>query len=149
MEKYWKYLQGNEQTMKRFFMAVIEAVEDMKERDEEAYYKSFFTIHESIFGKHFNEDLAKKAVSEMENVDGTTGEHWSMQQTNSLLASQNLDYNKCDFYYVVNMLYSDFSNVLGNDASMYLKMAKAYMDDPDACEGEGKAYCLWKSRFFE
>ena len=147
MEEYWKYLQGNETTMKKFFMAVIDAIEEMKDRgDEYAYYKSFFTVHESIFGKHFNDTLAKKAVDEMTNIDGTTGEHWSMQQTNSLLASQNLNYNKADFYYVVNMLYSDFSEVLGNDASMYLKMARAYLDDPDA--SKDKAYCLWKARFF-
>lgn len=146
MEGYWKYLQGNEQAMKRFFTAVIEAIKEMEDRDEEAYYKSYFTVHESIFGKHFSEELAKKAVDEMDNADGTTGEHWSLQQTNSLLTSQNLSYNKYDFYYVVNMLYSDFSNVLGNDASMYLKMAKAYMDDPDA--SEDKAYCMWKARFF-
>lgn len=146
MEEYWKYLQGNEQAMKKFFMAVIEAIEDMKDKDEYAYYKSYFTVHESIFGKHFNDTLAKEAVDEMTNADGTTGEHWSMQQTNSLLASQNLNYNKADFYYVMNMLYSDFSEVLGNNASMYLKMARAYLDDPDA--SKDKAYCLWKARFF-
>ena len=46
----------------------------------------------------------------------------------------------------MNMLYSDFTGVVGNDANIYLKMAKAYIDDPDA--SEGKVYCLWKIRFF-
>ena len=44
------------------------------------------------------------------------------------------------------MLYSDFSDVVGNDTSLYVKMARAYLDDPDA--SKGKAYCLWKARFF-
>lgn len=132
--------------MKKFFTAVVDAVEDMKDKDKYAYYKSYFTIHESIFGKHFNEELAKKAVSEMDNVDGTKGEHWNLQQTNSLATSAGAIYDKYDFYYVMNMLYSDFSDVLGNDANMYLKMTKAYLDDPDA--KKEKAYCLWKARFF-
>ena len=127
-------------------MAVIDAIEDMKDKDKYAYYKSFFTIHESIFGKHFNEELAKKAVSKMSNVDGTTGEHWTLQQTNSLATTNGAMFDKYDFYYVINMLYSDFSEVVGNDANTYFKMAKAYLDDPDA--SEGKAYCLWKARFF-
>ncbi len=145
MEEYWKYLQGNEKLMKNFFMAIVEAIKAMKDKDKYAYYKSYFTVHESIFGKHFNEELARKAVREMGNVDGTTGEHWTLQQTNSLVASNNLTCNKYDFYYVINMLYSDFSNVIGNDANIYMKMSVAYIDDPDAVEG--KAYCLWKSRF--
>ena len=146
VEDYWKYLQGNESVFKNVFIAVAKAVDDMKGKDNYAYYKSFFTIHESIFGKHFNEELAKHAVSEMVNVDGTSGEHWTLQQTSSLLTSQGLNYNKFDFYYVVNMLYSDFSDVVGNDTSLYVKMARAYLDDPDA--SKGKAYCLWKARFF-
>ena len=146
MEEYWKYLQGNEQTTKNFFMAVVEAIEDMKERDKDAYYKSYFTVHESIFGKHFSEELVKRAVSKMVNADGTSGEHWSMQQTSALASSNGVNANKYDFYYVMNMLYSDYCEVIGGDANTYLKMAKAYLDDPDA--SKDKAYCLWKARFF-
>ena len=146
LKDYWKYIQGNEQNMKKFFEAVIEAVEDMEEKDKHAYYKSYFTIHESIFGKHFNEELVKWAVSKMENVDGTTGEHWTIQQTTSLATSQGVNINKFDLYYVMNMLYSDFSEVIGTDATIYLKMAVAYINDPDA--SKDKAYCLWKARFF-
>lgn len=146
MQEYWKYLQGNEELMKKFFMAVSEAIEDMKDKDEYAYYKSYFTVHESIFGKHFNEELAKRAVSEMVNADGTKGEHWTIQQTNSLATTNGVTYDKYDFYYVMNMLYSDFSGVVGNDVNTYFKIAKAYIDDPDA--SEGKAFCLWKARFF-
>ena len=132
--------------MKKFFDAVIDAIEDMKKKDKFAYYSSCFTVHESIFGKHFSEEMALDAVSKMVNADGTSGEHWSLQQTNALLSSNALNYNKYDFYYVINMLYSDFCDVVGSDSNTYFKMAKAYIDDPDA--SENKAYCLWKARFF-
>lgn len=146
MEEYWKYIKGNDKVMHDVFMAVIKAIEEMKETNKQAYYTSFFTIHESIFGKHFNEELAHKAVEAMENVDGTKGEHWTLQQITSLLANPGITLNRYDMYYVMNMLYSDFSNILGDDGNMYFKMAKAYIDDPDA--SNTKPYCLWKARFF-
>ena len=146
LENYWKYIDGNEKIMKDFFIAVIKAVKNMEEIDKHAYYVSYFTIHESIFGKHFNEEMAKYAVSKMVNVDGTKGEHWTLQQINTVVTSNNLSYNKYDLYYVMNMLYSDFSEVVGTDANIYLKMAKAYIDDPDA--SEDKAYCMWKAKYF-
>ena len=146
MENLWKYLQGNEQLMKNFYDAVMNSIKDMEKGDKKAYYSAYLTVHESIFGKHFSEELAKKAVSKMENTDGTMGEHWTLQQTNSLLSSNGENYNKYDFYYVLNMLYSDFAGVIGNESGTYFKMAKAYLDDPDA--SSNKAYCLWKARFF-
>lgn len=48
---------------------------------------------------------------------------------------------KADWYYVMNMLHSDFVEVLGNDTSNYVRMAKAYMCDPDAAES--KVFDLW------
>ena len=48
-------------------------------------------------------------------------------------------------HYLMNMLYSDFEGVLGDNADLYLKMACAYIDDPDA--DEGKVFRIWKSRY--
>ena len=48
---------------------------------------------------------------------------------------------KADFYYVMNMMHSDYADVLGSDVGTYVKMAKAYMEDPDAAEG--KVFCTW------
>lgn len=43
------------------------------------------------------------------------------------------------------MCQSDFEEVLGDNADTYLKMACAYIDDPDA--DEGKVFRIWKSRY--
>ena len=42
-------------------------------------------IHCIAYGPHFDEHLAKKAVSEMKNVDGTTGEHWTVEETTRVM----------------------------------------------------------------
>lgn len=35
--------------------------------------------YEAEHGPHFNEEHARKAVSKMENEDGTRGPHWSAE----------------------------------------------------------------------
>ena len=43
-----------------------------------------------------------------------------------------------DWYYALNMIYSDYVVVIGNTPSTYISLAKAWMNDKDA--GLGKAY---------
>lgn len=52
----------------------------------------------------------------------------------------NIDeYEYADFYYVINMFYSDYKRVfekLGiNNTEAYIKMTEATLTDPDAPEG--------------
>lgn len=37
--------------------------------------------YEAEHGPHFNDEHARKAVSKMENEDGTRGQHWSLEET--------------------------------------------------------------------
>lgn len=99
----------------------------------------------NLYRCHFDTILAHCAVSKMENVDGTWGEHWTSDQTKSLLTGNKLDINEWDFYYLMNMLYSDYQEILGADANNYVKMSIAYVDDPDA--DKGKVFRIWKSRY--
>lgn len=92
---------------------------------------------------HFDEHLAKKAVAEMENVDGSSGEHWTLEDTTKVMEQNGIKANKYDWYYLMNMLHSDYSKIWGDDVAQYVKFAKAYIEDPDA--GEGKVFCLWKA----
>ena len=40
--------------------------------------------YEAEHGPHFNEEHARKAVSKMENEDGTRGPHWSVEETTAM-----------------------------------------------------------------
>lgn len=146
MQEYWEVLKNDALKMKCFFDYVVKSTEDMKADNPNTYWKIRFDIHQCLFGKHFDKSLANEAVSEMKNVDGTHGEHWTKAQTDSLISANKLQVNACDFYYVMNMMYSDYKEILGNDANTYVKMSLAYIEDPDA--GDGKVFNLWKSRFF-
>ncbi|MCD7811999.1 MAG: hypothetical protein LUG91_09180 [Ruminococcus sp.] len=141
--EYAEQIVGDEAKEKEFKHIVCEAMEKIRKSSPEEFYSTMYKLHCLVYGPHFDEHLAKKAVAEMRNVDGTSGEHWTIQQTNSLAMQHNIK-EKYDFYYVINMLHSDFSEIIGNDNSTYAKLAKAYMCDPDA--PEGKAFRLWFSQ---
>lgn len=93
-------------------------------------------LHELDCGPHFDTDIAIKAVTNMENVDGTTGPHWAFAEVEKEAQKRNIDH-PADLYYAVNMLYSDLYNILGKDLDKYIAVAKAlYWDDPDMPEGK-------------
>lgn len=56
--------------------------------------------YEQEHGPHFDEVMAHKAVSKMENEDGSRGPHWSIEETTAEEISQGnryfIYYNKCD-----------------------------------------------------
>lgn len=40
------------------------------------------------------------------------------------------------------MLYSDYYNVLGSDTAIYVKLSKAWFEDPDVSEGKAYRYYM-------
>ena len=108
------------------------------------YWDIIGELHELVNGEHFDESMAIWAVSQMKNEDGTMGAHWTETDTSSVAASEGISFdkfNRWDFYYVLNMIYSDYYNVIGSDTNMYIKMANAFLSDKDA--PEGKAWKYW------
>lgn len=146
MHRYKDYLEkiaGNTAKEVELKEIVCEALEKFKRYCPEEFYGVMYKIHCVAYGPHFDEQLAQLAVSRMKNVNGTTGEHWTFEQAARLAEQQNIDC-VADFYYVINMLYSDFEKVLGSDVATYAKLAKAYISDPDA--QDGKAFNIWASQ---
>lgn len=132
LKHYYEAAKGNEEKL-REIMNILEAA--VCRLDDEDYLQVMCKLHEIVCGPHFDECIAKEAVAAMRNVDKTKGAHWTMEQTNQFAAQCGIK-EKCDFYYVMNMLYSDFSEVLGREDNTYMKLTKAYICDPDAEPGK-------------
>lgn len=68
--------------------------------------------YEAEHGPHFNEEHARKAVSKMENEDGTRGPHWSVEETTTLANQYGVSlgnrFNRYDWFVALNMVYSDY-----------------------------------------
>lgn len=66
-----------------FISRIIKSINAMRERLK-------IERHEAMYGPHFNEECALKAVSKMENEDGSRGEHWSLEETTSIMLFSQL-----------------------------------------------------------
>lgn len=70
--------------------------------------------YEAEHGPHFNEEHARKAVSKMENEDGTRGPHWSVEETTALASQYGINlgsrFNRYDWFVALNMVYSELSS---------------------------------------
>lgn len=141
LREYMTAIEGNHAKEEEVYEALWWGICKLKHHDEDDFDKMMMMVHCIVYGPHFDEIMAKMAVSQMENVDGTHGEHWSFEQVRSVASQHNIK-EVADMYYALNMLYSDLSGVFGGDVGTYIKMAKAlYFDDPDM--PKGKLFKQW------
>lgn len=141
LREYMKVVDGDHAKEEEIYEHLWWGLCKLEHHDEDDFDKMMMKVHCVVYGPHFDEPMAKMAVSHMHNVDGSTGEHWTWEQTTGV-ANQYGIKHYADWYYALNMLHSDLSNVMGGDANTYAKMAKAlYFDDPDM--PEGKLFKQW------
>ena len=77
----------------------------------------------------------EKWMENLENADGSHGGKFSKEQIRRVTDQHGVKFQKYtedEFQAAVNMMYSDYCKVLGSDVGIYVKMAREFMDDPDA-----------------
>lgn len=108
--------------------------------------------YESQHGPHFNEEYARKAVSKMQNEDGSRGPHWSLEETTQFASQYGISlsnrFNRYDWYVALNMIYSDYYKVImqitnSNNVKHYIEFAKAWLNDKDIDEGKMWYYFIY------
>lgn len=117
----------------------------LKHSESDLYNEIVNSLYIECYGEHFSEWLATKAVSEMKNADGSSGEHWTINQIDDVIRQYNLKsecYNRWDVYYVMNMYFSDYGNIFGGDTNTYIKLTKAWFEDIDVSEGKSYRYYM-------
>ena len=121
------------------------AIKPLKYSDKEVYDVVVDKLYIECYGELFSDWVAEKAVENFKNVDGTEGAHWSVEQIDDVIRQYGIKcigFNRWDLYFVMNMLYSDYYNVLGSDTATYVKMSKAWFEDPDVSEGKAYRYYM-------
>lgn len=90
----------------------------------------------------------KKWEKNLENADGTKGKKWDVEQIRQVAQQHGIrfeEYSPELLTAVANSLYSDYCKVLGADMMIYVKMAKAFLEDDDFDgEPEEKAMLYYK-----
>lgn len=122
-----------------------EIMDDYKERCPEKYKEFKNKLYVLMYGYHFNAELLDEAYEYMLNDNGTNAPKWSVDETESLLKQNSVqmsNYNKYDWNYVMNMLYSDYCQLLGETTNSYVNLAIKFLDDQDAPNGKALRYYL-------
>lgn len=85
----------------------------------------------------------KEWAKNLKNSDGSSGAHWSMEDTETVRKARNI--NDCkpeDFWITMNMMYSDYQGVAkkyGIDKpEFYADMARGFLTDKDSKQGREK-----------
>lgn len=127
--------------------------EDMRDsgrgRGHERYMEDFEDSRD--YHQHHPIKLSKSDMNRwkhmMQNVDGTQGEHFDMEQV--MHAAEKLgirfdSFNEREFCLAMNMIYSDYGRVIhkycqpDKELIVSAELAKAFLDDPDGPEPSEK-----------
>lgn len=90
-------------------------------------------IDEQIDGCHIKkEKMYDEAVELLKNPDGHYGAKWSEEdiERKSGIDFNHKKYTILDYVYTVNMMYSDYGDII-KDPDLIFKMAKNYLEDDD------------------
>lgn len=122
---------------------VHEFIYKLKTEDPDIYKEAEMDLYEKVYGPHFTEWMLEDAVKNLKNEDGSTGPHWSVEDTDAVAREAGISfvcYNKYDWNFVMNMIYSDYYGVIPNDLSYYIKLSKKFLNDMDAPKGKALIY---------
>ena len=139
-------MSGNDDQMRDLKEVLVDTITYVKNNDENIYNKIECDLYEIAEGKILTEEKAKEWVSKM-----IPRAKWTLNDVKQLALRYQLNMPIVPAYVIMNMMYSDFSDVLGeNDTNeiieRYIKAAEDWYYDEDASHTEDeKLYCYWKN----
>ena len=93
----------------------------------------------------FDRETAMQSAERMQNADGSTGQHWTMEQTTAVAESMGIQapvVTRWAWGVAMNMMYSDYYPVAVefglNRPEFYAALAKAFLLDKDGPGPERK-----------
>ena len=129
---------ATEEDMEMLTVKTDKFVEEVREHHPDLVEHYLMKV-DLILNPHFSKETSKYAVSKLKNKDGTTGEHWNYETTTKVLEGKGYDFKHCDWYYVLNMIYSDYYKS-GRSDETYIEMAYDFLADEDAPAHKMKRY---------
>lgn len=97
-----------------------------------------YAMHTGTIPKKLTEDQYKEWMRDLANADGTSGPHWTMEQTKQVQQKANMtDIDPWVFYVAMNASYSDLCEFFKkhglDDAMAYAEYVEAFwIDDEDS-----------------
>lgn len=107
-------------------------------------------FRESTKMMNFTREDAEAWAAKMQNADGTTGPHWTMEQTSAVADASGAghDIPHWVFGVTMNMMYSDYYDVARkfgvNVPEFYAELARAFLMDKDGPGPEEKLCAYYR-----
>ena len=120
--------------MEKLSDILVEIIYSMKELHHDKYKHYKMCLYEMAYGKTVSNEMREEIVEHI-------GEHWTLEETESVRSKYGYsDILPNEFNVVMNMAYSDYSNLFGDDIDMYANFSKLFIKDEDAKEGKVFTY---------
>ena len=134
-----------QEAMEKTIKIFDELMKDLKTSHPDYYEKLLNKLYVVANGYHFNQATLDEAYEHMINDDGSKAPKWSLAETTQVAKSNGIvmdKFNEYDWNYVMNMLYSDYREVLGDSVSNYVRMGHKFLKDKDAPDGKAYRYYM-------
>ena len=101
-------------------------------------------------GEKLSREKAMRWAERMQNADGTTGPHWTMEQTSAVADASGVgkDIPRWAWGVTMNMMYSDYYDVARkfgvNVPEFYAELARAFLMDKDGPGPEEKLCAYYR-----
>ena len=134
---------GKKEDMDALSTMLQDVLYEIKNYDYDKYCDYKMELYEMAYGKTLTREIAEDWVNNMNPPS-----KWSFETTSAVKKQYGLTtIDDVSFYVVMNMLYSDMSNVLGSgddteSVSRYVQATRDWLNDEDV--GKDKLYNYWK-----
>lgn len=132
--------------MEKLKTLLVDTITYLKGTDYDKYEDIECKLYEIVEGKKLTEEKAIEWVESM-----IPKARWTLEEIKDLKTKKEINVPDIPTYVIMNMLYSDFGDVLGEemtDATIdkYIKATEDWYYDEDAIKTEDeKLYCYWKN----
>lgn len=121
---------GKQEDMDKLSEILVEIIYKMKEPHYDLYKHYKMCLYEMAYGKVISNEMREEIVEKI-------GEHWTLEQTEQVKKDYGYeDIPANEFNVVMNMAYSDYSNIFGDNLDMYANFSKLFIKDEDAKDGK-------------
>lgn len=145
--------------LKKQLQEVMERPASLGRAEEVTVYADAICALHKLGGDHFRESTkmmsftredAMRWAEHMQNADGTTGPHWTMDQTSAVADASGIphDIPRWAWGVTMNMMYSDYYDVARkfgvNVPEFYAELARAFLMDKDGPGPEEKLCAYYR-----
>mgnify|MGYP000019427310 FL=1 len=130
--------KGKQEDMHKLNDMLKELICDLKIKDPKMYKEYKTELYELAYGRVILKEKAEEIVENMRPY----GEHYTLELVKDMFRSNIGKHSEVDYYLVINSLYNDYCDIIGDDDEMYKSLTKKWLDDEDAVEDKTYYYFM-------